>query len=44
VGRPFGGTAAAITYADGGSSLMTVVVGALVAITTWAVAYAAEHR
>lgn len=43
-GLLFGGTAAAITYADGATPVTTVVVGALVAITVWAVAYAVDRH
>ena len=43
-GLLFGGAAAAITYADHGTPVTTVAVGALVAITTWAAAYAADHH
>jgi hypothetical protein len=40
----FGATAAAVAYADDASPLGCLVVGALVAIAVWAVAYALDHR
>lgn len=43
-GLLFGGAAAAITYADGATPVTTVVIGALVAIATWAVAYATNQH
>jgi hypothetical protein len=43
-GLLFGATAAAVAYADGDTPVTTVVVGALVAIVVWAVAYAVDHH
>lgn len=40
----FGAVAAAVAYADDASPSGCLVVGALVAIAVWAVAYAVDHR
>lgn len=43
-GLCFGAVAAAVAWADDASPVTAVVVGALVAIAVWAVAYATGHR
>jgi hypothetical protein len=43
-GLCFGGVGAAVAYADDASPFTTVVVGALVAITVWAIAYALDRH
>lgn len=40
----FGAVAAAVAYSDGASPAVTFTVGGLVAVATWAVAYAADHH
>jgi hypothetical protein len=40
----FGAVAAAVAYSDGASPAVTFTVGGLVAVATWAVAYAIDHH
>lgn len=40
----FGAVAAAVAYADNASPLGCLVVGGLVAVAVWAIAYAVNHR
>ncbi len=43
-GLCLGGVAAAVAYSDDASPLGCFVVGALIAVSVWAIAYALDHR